>query len=124
MLPALPAFVATPVSVFSLLSNLVKRPSAPFLSALALSFTSTAAEAVAVESLEAAVESFSVLPALMFASFVFALSNKPATSAFSKVSQNSKFAVPCKSFLTRSGSLTPGNSTKMRPDASNFWMFG
>ena len=43
---------------------------------------------------------------------------------FEAVSQNSSWAVLCKRFLTRSTSLAPGNSTKIRPEVPNRWMLG
>ncbi len=42
----------------------------------------------------------------------------------SYVGQNSSEAVPWRSFLTRSGSFTPGSSTRMRPLFPSFWMLG
>ena len=53
-----------------------------------------------------------------------ACENSSAISPYSYVFQNSRFAEPCKSLRTRSGSFTPGSSTMIRPDCGRRWMFG
>ena len=54
----------------------------------------------------------------------FACPRKVPNNWLEAVSQNSSWAVLCKRFLTRSTSLAPGNSTRIRPEVPKRWMFG
>ena len=62
--------------------------------------------------------------ALAAAIALFTASSFGASCSSLYVSQNSRLALPCNNFLTRSGSLIPGSSTRIRPSFSNFWILG
>jgi len=92
-------------------------------STFAESLTAATSGFVLVESFATAAVSFLVNSKLGYNAldnFSLAPTNKLPISVLSYVSQNSKFAVPCNNSRTRSLSLTPGNSTKIRPLFPNF----